>query len=77
MRPQFTEHGQDIGVQPRVIGIDIRELHGARVCFHCVTRQFVRTGADVRPGDVIRLLAKRSSADTCAVLVDGRRIGRQ
>lgn len=51
MRPQFTEHGQDIGGKPRVIGADVGELQvrlrgrarGASH-FHCVT-SLRRSGA--------------------------------
>src|ERR1700730_13749346 len=44
-RPQFTEHGQDIGGQPRVIGADVRELYETHVGLHCVTLAFGDVGA--------------------------------
>ena len=42
MRPQFTEHGQDIGRKPRVIGADVGELDNSGGCFHCVTLLITR-----------------------------------
>jgi len=37
MRPQFTEHGEDIGGKPRIFGTDVREDHATGGGLHLIT----------------------------------------
>jgi hypothetical protein len=49
MWPQFTEHRQDIGRKPRVIGADVGELDNSGGCLHRVTLLITRLVALGQP----------------------------